>query len=141
MPKRAARFERFPALAIEPAAEAPLYRQVYAALRRGILRGEMLPGARLPSSRALARELGLARHTVEDAYEMLASEGYVRGRIGSGTRVLRALPETYLRHLAEPYLTAYRGDFRRLLRDALYPARISTLVDPEGVALYIFDPN
>lgn len=138
MPKRAAKLERFPALMIEPAAETPLYRQVYAALRRAILRGELLPGARLPSSRALAQRLGLARHTVEEAYDALASEGYVRGSVGSGTRVLRAAPETYLHHLAEPYLAAYRGDFRHLLRDARFPARIIAFADPDRNLLTLF---
>ncbi len=138
MPKRAAKLEKFPALMIEPAAETPLHRQVYAALRRAILRGELLPGARLPSSRVLARKLGLARHTVENAYDALASEGYIRGRVGSGTRVLRALPETYLQHLAAPYLAAYRGDFRRLLHDARFPARIIAFADPDRNLLTLF---
>ncbi len=138
MPKRAAKLGKFPALMIEPAAETPLYRQVYLALRRAILRGELLPGARLPSSRVLARKLGLARHTVEDAYDALSSEGYIRGRVGSGTRVLRATPETYLHHLAEPYLTAYRGDFRRLLHDAQFPAQIIVFTDPDRNLLTLF---
>lgn len=123
---------------IEPAAETPLYRQVYAALRRAILRGELLPGARLPSSRVLARRLGLARHTVEDAYDALASEGYIQGRIGSGTRVLRAAPETYLQYLAAPYLAADHSDFRRLLRDARFPARIIAFADPDRNLLTLF---
>ena len=58
---------------------------VFDRLRRGILAGTLAPGARLPPSRHLAEELGVARQTVVLAYERLAAEGYVRARVGSGT--------------------------------------------------------
>jgi GntR family transcriptional regulator / MocR family aminotransferase len=52
---------------------------------RGLLReGEIRPGARLPSSRALADQLGVARNTVVRAYETLAIEGVVESRVASG---------------------------------------------------------
>lgn len=79
--------------ALDPATAAPLHRQLYDALRRAILSGRLAAGARLPSSRALAVELGLSRNTVLAALEQLASEGYVEGRTGSGTYVARALPD------------------------------------------------
>jgi GntR family transcriptional regulator/MocR family aminotransferase len=65
----------------------PIHRQVYAALRAAILSGELAPGARLPSTRALAATLGLSRTTTHLAYEQLMAEGYAAGRIGSGTYV------------------------------------------------------
>jgi GntR family transcriptional regulator/MocR family aminotransferase len=72
----------------------PLYRQTYRALRDRILDGALPPGSRLPATRDLARELGLSRNTVIEAYRQLVDEGYAQARIGAGTRVASALPET-----------------------------------------------
>ncbi len=66
---------------------------VFERLRTGILSGALPGGARLPPSRHLAEELGVARQTVVLAYERLAAEGYVRARIGSGTFVATDLPD------------------------------------------------
>ena len=45
------------------------------------------PGPRLPSSRTLAADLGVARNTVADVYGQLVAEGWLTARQGSGTRV------------------------------------------------------
>ena len=66
---------------------------VFERLRRAILAGTLAPGARLPATRHLAEELGVARQTVVLAYERLAAEGYVRARMGSGTYVATDLPD------------------------------------------------
>jgi GntR family transcriptional regulator/MocR family aminotransferase len=66
---------------------------VFDRLRQGILTGALPAGARLPPTRALAGELGVARQTVVLAYERLAAEGYVRARTGSGTYVAPDLPD------------------------------------------------
>src|SRR5215472_10823133 len=66
---------------------------VFDRLRQGILAGTIPAGSRLPPTRALADELGVARQTVVLAYERLASEGYVRARTGSGTYVAPDLPD------------------------------------------------
>ena len=65
---------------------------VFERLRQGILAGTLPAGARLPPTRALATELGVARQTVVLAYERLGAEGYVRARTGSGTFVAADLP-------------------------------------------------
>src|ERR1700753_4398267 len=49
--------------------------------------GRLGPGTRLPSSRALAADLGIARNTVAEAYGQLVAEGWLTARQGSGTRV------------------------------------------------------
>ncbi|MFD6529129.1 PLP-dependent aminotransferase family protein [Streptomyces sp. NPDC060184] len=59
------------------------------ALRDAVRTGRLAPGARLPSSRALAADLGIARNTVADAYAELVAEGWLTARQGSGTRVAR----------------------------------------------------
>ncbi len=81
------------ALTINDADTASLYQQLYQQLRRAILTGRLPPGAKLPSTRALARELAVARNTVMGAYQQLLAEGYVEGETGSGTYVVRTLPE------------------------------------------------
>ncbi|MGY1455267.1 MocR-like pyridoxine biosynthesis transcription factor PdxR [Streptomyces sp. SS8] len=57
------------------------------ALRDAVRTGRLAPGARLPSSRSLAADLGVARNTVADAYAELVAEGWLTARQGSGTRV------------------------------------------------------
>jgi GntR family transcriptional regulator/MocR family aminotransferase len=72
---------------------APLFRQIYLQVRAAILARRLRPGAKLPSSRALADELGVARTSVVQAFEQLLAEGYVVGRIGAGTFIASDLPE------------------------------------------------
>lgn len=76
---------------------APLYRQIYEAICRSILGGDLAPRTRLPSTRELAEQLGVSRMTVVNAYEQLLAEGYVEGRTGAGTFVAAKLPEEMLR--------------------------------------------
>ncbi|MHC0431207.1 MocR-like pyridoxine biosynthesis transcription factor PdxR [Streptomyces sp. O3] len=59
------------------------------ALREAVRGGRLAPGTRLPSSRSLAADLGIARNTVADAYADLVAEGWLTARQGSGTRVAR----------------------------------------------------
>src|SRR5262252_6239714 len=70
----------------------PVYRQVYQRIRSEILSGRLAAGARLPSSRTLAAELGIARGTVVTAFQMLAGEGYTSSAGARGTVVTVALP-------------------------------------------------
>ena len=58
-------------------------------LRDAVRGGRLAPGTRLPSSRSLAADLGIARNTVADAYGELVAEGWLTARQGSGTRVAR----------------------------------------------------
>ena len=57
------------------------------ALHESIRTGRLAPGTRLPSSRTLAKDLGVARNTVADAYGQLVAEGWLTARQGSGTVV------------------------------------------------------
>jgi GntR family transcriptional regulator/MocR family aminotransferase len=78
---------------IDPRAREPLQTQIYASIRRAILDGVVQPGARLPSSRALAADLGISRTTTVLALDQLAAEGYLTAKSGSGTFVTRELPD------------------------------------------------
>ena len=70
-----------------PAAAEPVIRSVYDQVRDAIRSGALGSGARLPSSRALAALLGVARASVVAAYDQLLAEGYLAGRQGAGTFV------------------------------------------------------
>lgn len=65
----------------------PAYRQLYLLLRQAIMNGQLAAGTRLPASRLLASDLGIARNTVTQVYEQLAIEGYVHAATGKGTFV------------------------------------------------------
>ena len=65
-----------------------LYRQVANQLRTLIEEGEFAPGARLPSERDLANQLGISRPTIREALIALEVEGKVRIRVGSGVYVV-----------------------------------------------------
>jgi GntR family transcriptional regulator/MocR family aminotransferase len=70
-----------------------LQRQTYRALRAAILGGRLAAGARLPSTRSLASEAGVARNTVIQAFDQLVAEGYAVTRHGAGTFVAARVPE------------------------------------------------
>ncbi|WP_020590349.1 PLP-dependent aminotransferase family protein [Kiloniella laminariae] len=71
----------------------PLQRQLYVQIRDLVLKGRLLPGERLPSTRFLAKELSCSRNTVLGAFDLLFAEGYLEGQTGSGTFVSGVLPE------------------------------------------------
>ncbi|MFJ7177030.1 PLP-dependent aminotransferase family protein [Streptomyces massasporeus] len=83
-------------LLVEPTGPG-LRRGLTDALREAARSGRLAPGTRLPSSRALAADLGIARNTVADAYADLVAEGWLTARQGSGTRVAMGVPPTPLR--------------------------------------------
>jgi GntR family transcriptional regulator/MocR family aminotransferase len=68
----------------------PRYRTLYQAIRDSIIGQQLAPGTRLPSTRELARELGLSRNTVLSTFEGLLAEGFISARAGSGTFVAQA---------------------------------------------------
>lgn len=82
--------------------DTPAYRWLYDALRGEILTGRLRPGAKLPGTRDLAAQYGLARGTIVSAFELLESEGYVDGSVGSGTYVSHVLPDDLLKAARHP---------------------------------------
>jgi GntR family transcriptional regulator/MocR family aminotransferase len=72
---------------IDRRSAVPLPAQLAVGVRALIVTGVLSPGSRLPSSRALARELVVSRGVVEQAFDQLTAEGWVVGRRGAGTFV------------------------------------------------------
>ena len=64
-----------------------IHQQLYGRIRAAIISGQLAPGERLPATRSLAAQLGVARGTVDAAYARLMGEGYLVGRGQAGTIV------------------------------------------------------
>lgn len=69
------------------------YKLVYKRIHTAILEGVLKPGERIPSARALAKEMGLSRGSVEEGYALLKSEGFIEAKGQAGTRVSQNLIE------------------------------------------------
>ena len=96
---------------IDVAARKPVYEQIADELRARLLAGEIRPGARLPSVRSLAIDLGIHHNTVAQAYRAIAEEGWVELTRGRGATVLdRARPKPAGRRVRQGFereLTAW----------------------------------
>ena len=77
-----------------PMGNQPIYRQIYWRVLALIDSGQLGAGERMPAIRPLAHELGLARGTVEAAYDVLTAEGYLVGKGAAGTFVSAVLPRS-----------------------------------------------
>jgi GntR family transcriptional regulator/MocR family aminotransferase len=85
-----------PMIAVHRKSEKPLHRQIYDAFRAMILERRLQPGQQIPSTRALADELGISRIPVLGAYAQLLAEGYIESRSGAGTFVTNSLSDQFL---------------------------------------------
>ena len=90
----------------------PMYRQIESQLRDFILGGQLEPGTRLPSMRALARDLSCSVITTRRAYEDLEGEGFIWTRQGMGTLVAEMPEEKMAAHRRE----AVDGAIREAVR-------------------------
>jgi GntR family transcriptional regulator/MocR family aminotransferase len=109
-----------------PRQGTPLYRWLYEELRSAILTGQLRPGSRLPATRDIAAQYDISRPTIVIAFEQLQSEGYVEGKVGSGTFVSQTLPDQLLhaprsagtpeKRRRQPHLSAYAGRLQPLRR-------------------------
>ena len=133
---------------LQPARGRPLRAQLEEGLREAVRSGRLLAGSPLPSSRALARDLGVSRRLVVDAYSQLVAEGYLVSRQGSGTFVAETAaaapapvpapeprPPRYDFFPGSPDLSAFpRAAWARAVRDVLREAPDHALSygDPRG---------
>jgi GntR family transcriptional regulator/MocR family aminotransferase len=97
--------------------EQPMYEQLERILREAIRDGRLPAGSRLPSSRALASELGISRGVITTAYEQLAAEGYLDSRQGAPVRVAGGVRTQGPRPPAPPLEAKLAYDFAPGLPD------------------------
>jgi GntR family transcriptional regulator / MocR family aminotransferase len=137
-------------LALERESGVSLHEQLERRLREHVRGGRLAPGTRLPSSRALARELGVSRGVVIEAYAQLTAEGYLAASQGAPTKVAATataerppVPASSLEPQFEydfrpgiPDLLQFpRAEWSRSLRAASRAARFGDLgaADPRGL--------
>lgn len=116
-----------PPIALDRAAAIPLQKQLYAQIAAAIRSGALHKGARLPSTRTMARLLRVSRNTVFAAYEELICDCLITTRERAGTRVSG--------DGQRPALTLF--GLRAVVRAAHYPARTQPFEDPDGNTLYL----
>lgn len=97
--------------------ELPLHEQLERSLRGAVQAGRLVAGVRLPSTRALARELGVSRGVVSEAYGQLAAEGYLDIRQGAPVRVARTVRPSAARPPARSLLPSFPYHFHPGLPD------------------------
>lgn len=110
----------------------PAYRQLYEQLRQLILGGEVVAGEQLPTSRTLAKQLGVARVTITQAYKQLAAEGFVYSQVGAGTFVSESIgPDRSAAddHRFQPTLTPWGARLASLLAISNVAATNPTTAD------------
>ncbi len=112
-----------PIIAVDRSAGPPLHQQVYDGYREAILRGDLRPGQKIPSSRELATQIQISRFPVLHAYAQLLAEGYFESLVGSGTFISATLPEQMmsLEHHANGRPAALSGCRPVSRRTTLYP--------------------
>ena len=84
-----------PPITLDYRSATPIWRQISVWFQRAIVAGQLQTGQRVPSSRTLARELGISRIPVVSAYELLIAEGYFRTFVGDGTYVSESIPDAH----------------------------------------------
>jgi GntR family transcriptional regulator / MocR family aminotransferase len=104
-------------LELDRSGALPLHEQLERSLRANIRRGRLPAGTRLPSTRALAAELGVSRGVVSEAYGQLGAEGYLTTRQGAPVRVARAVRAGMPRAPARSLLPAFPYHFHPGLPD------------------------
>ncbi len=102
--------------------DQPKYWQIYWQIRQQVLRGNLPPGGKLPASRRLAQQAGVARVTVLEALAQLQAEGFIISRPGAGTFVAEPLPTTAVSPLTSPFQPTFSAWGKRVLSA---PARLS----------------
>jgi GntR family transcriptional regulator/MocR family aminotransferase len=90
------------AVSLDRSSPTPLPLQLASQIRFLILEGVLAPGGRLPSTRALSRELSVARGVVEQGFDQLTAEGWLAGRQGAGTFVAAGATAGYQRDRSVP---------------------------------------
>jgi DNA-binding GntR family transcriptional regulator len=116
-----------PEITLDRSKIQPLRQQIYSQMAEAIRQGALPDGARLPSSRLLAKLLHVSRNTVVDAYERLLEDDLIKTRAGSGIQVKHTTPCTV------PNFSS----LRRTARAAHYPVRTTLFEDPDGTTLYL----
>ena len=120
-------FREPPDILLVRESDEPLYAQIVRQMRESIGSGRVGGGTRLPSTRVLARMLGVSRNTVLIAYELLAAEDLICSVGGSGAWVRMGAPVSL-------------PPMEKLLAAAMYPEVVTLFEDCDGNPFYVRHP-
>ena len=109
-------------LALPPPGTRERARSLHEQLKAAMLDGRLPPGARLPSTRALAASLGVSRNTVIAVYDRLLADGYISAAGADGTRVAALLPQRPAAARQRQTPAAAETRLAAFWRDAAFPA-------------------
>src|SRR5437868_7371057 len=93
MPKHARSVFSVDVTGLDSRPDQPTYERICERIRTAIKSGALATNARLPSSRTLAKDFGVARNTVDSALGQLVADGYIVRRRGAGSFVVERLPQ------------------------------------------------
>lgn len=105
--------QKYDTIVLNEQSKTPLYVQLYRVLRKQIETDQLLPNEQLPTIRHLAKQLGVNRITVVNAYNLLAKQGLIYKKVGSGSFVSKLDFEPFSAHLSPEQaseLAATHGD-------------------------------
>jgi DNA-binding transcriptional MocR family regulator len=118
----------------------PLYRRIVELVERGVVRGALAPGFRLPPERELARSLHVSRATVVSAYRELEAKGLVRGYVGRGTFVSAtsdgSVPFAWRGKISSTAIQMTDSTLRDLVRHAADPTIVSLAAGEPALDLF-----
>jgi DNA-binding transcriptional MocR family regulator len=118
----------------------PLYRRIVELIERGVIRGVLTPGFRLPPERDLAGALGVSRATVVAAYRELETKGLVRGYVGRGTFVSAtsdgSAPFAWRGKISAAAIRTTDSTLRDLVRHAADPTIVSLAAGEPALDLF-----
>ena len=116
-----------PYVVLSRGTQEPLHRQVAHQIAAAIAAGALGDGARLPSSRSLAKILRVSRNTVVAAYSELIAHGLIRATRGAGVRV----------NATAPLSGMPLAGMRALIEAAHFPARVLQVEDCDANPVYV----
>jgi DNA-binding transcriptional MocR family regulator len=118
----------------------PLYRRIVELIERGVVRGALMPGFRLPPERELAIALRVSRATVVSAYRELEAKGLVRGYVGRGTFVSAStdgsVPFAWRGKISATAIQTTDSTMRELVRHAADPKIVSLAAGEPALDLF-----
>jgi DNA-binding transcriptional MocR family regulator len=118
----------------------PLYRRIVELIERGVVRGALMPGFRLPPERELASALRVSRATVVSAYRELEAKGLVRGYVGRGTFVSAStdgsVPFAWRGKISATAIQTTDSTLRELVRHAADPKIVSLAAGEPALDLF-----
>jgi GntR family transcriptional regulator len=119
-------------LSVTSRSDVPIYLQLKNRIRDAVLKGELEPGARMPSVRTLSRELGIAIITVRRAYDDLVSEGFLSNLPAVGYDVLKIDKDAYRKTVTEDIRNRVK-EIRQLAKSSgIDEETLKTLLNDKG---------